>query len=690
MKRSRNKIIVLIMLLAMILGTTGTAAPLVQSTVQENAPVQRIQEIVSLRETNSETYLLSNGNYECVIYAGDKYYRDGRNALKPIDNTLVLDEVTAKTDRRHYKNTANSFQVTFSDSEIPTVTMTKGSHGITFRTDSASGGNPFHTTADSKAVTVGAVRNCNTLTQLTDTGSDTIMYTNAFYNTDIVYVLQNDALKEYIVLKSSHAPNVFRFRFSMEGLTLEAKGSTGVFLDENKEEVFRLDQLFAIDGTGEMTEDLSYTFTPVKGGRDILITITLDEAYLTADDRVYPVVIDPSVMISSAKTADASVYSAKPDTNYQMEKRLRTGRDTTYGKRRAYLRFDMPSSIPAANVTESVLALKKYSGVDPATRAYRCQAGWSSGTITWNNMPAFTMENLSSESERRSSGSAWFEMDVTDIVKKWLDGSWENYGFAVRHYLETNTEQWTTFYSSDAPSPHKPELHITYTGGDSNPPTEPPALPSVTLNLQYDYAYASGNASAASTIAGQAQTLKNFFGDYGLDVILSTPSRKQSYADAHVNEYDVEDSFCENSSEIEIKDNHFKNAYNILYRISTPNTSSLTMMYVGHNVCFVDADYGHQFNASSMVPLRGLASNSKRIMVITDTRGGIQETLTAIHEFGHMFGITDHYRSDHPPKANTSRYCIYGDRKDEINSVSSGIICPGCVAQMMANIDDYS
>ena len=469
MKRSRNKIIVLILLLAMSIATLGAAAPLVQSAIQDAASVERIQEVVALRETDSETYLLSDGSYECVIYAGDKYYRDSHNTLKLIDNTLTLDDATAKTEKRHYKNTANSFQVTFSDSEKPTVTMAKDSQGITFQAETASGGNPLHITADSKAVTVGAVRNCDTLTQLTDTGNDTITYTNAFYNTDIVYVLQNDALKEYIVLKNKSAPNAITFRFTTNGLTLEESNGVGIFLNENKEEVFRLDRLFAVDGNNEMTEELDYTFTPVKGSEDILVTVTLNEAYLTAEERVFPVVIDPSVMVSSAQTADASVYSAKPDTNYQVEKRLRTGKDTTYGKRRSYLRFSLPDVIIESNITSATLDIKKHSGVAPTIRAYQCNRYWSSKTITWNNKPDYTVVNISSEAVPRSSGSAWYQMDVTNIVSYWQDYPEDCFGFVVRDNKESDTDHWTTFYSSDAPSPNKPELHIYYIADDDVP-----------------------------------------------------------------------------------------------------------------------------------------------------------------------------------------------------------------------------
>lgn len=48
-------------------------------------------------------------------------------------------------------------------------------------------------------------------------------------------------------------------------------------------------------------------------------------------------------------------------------------------------------------------------------------------------------------------------------MKYWLAGTYSNYGFLLKEPSETNSSQKTKFYSSDAPSPNKPELVIEYT-----------------------------------------------------------------------------------------------------------------------------------------------------------------------------------------------------------------------------------
>ena len=52
-----------------------------ESTVSASEAVTRVQEIEFLREKNSETYLMSDGKFECVVYADNKYYMDANEEL---------------------------------------------------------------------------------------------------------------------------------------------------------------------------------------------------------------------------------------------------------------------------------------------------------------------------------------------------------------------------------------------------------------------------------------------------------------------------------------------------------------------------------------------------------------------------------------------------------------------------------
>lgn len=137
------------------------------------------------------------------------------------------------------------------------------------------------------------------------------------------------------------------------------------------------------------------------------IRITVDEAYLADKSRAYPVVIDPSVMITGASvTYDSYVSYNFPDRKFYLEDYLRTGKDEPYGTRRTYIKFSLPTNIPAANVTSAYLRLEKYSGVNPVAKACRVTGNWQSSEIKWNNKPDYTYA-YASEYAYNDSGSWW-------------------------------------------------------------------------------------------------------------------------------------------------------------------------------------------------------------------------------------------------------------------------------------------
>lgn len=434
-----------------------TTLPAMEGAVGTEPMRTRVQELEGLRETNAETYLMSDGTYECVVYAEDKYYWDDSGDLLEIDNSIV--PLSTSKVGAPYKNTGNAFDVYFSSAGTPTVSMQYRGRGISF-SPAVDSKNEVMSTQSVSAMAVGKVENCSTLAELTPTGDNTVRYANAFGTADLVYVLTSSALKEYIILENNTAQTTYQFAVTLDGLTVQQTGDVVLLVDDSGSTVFTLGSLFAVDAAGVMTDALTYTVTSDGTLNGFILTITLDSDYLNDIERAFPVVIDPSVLVSSSQTADASVSSEFSDYNYYLNTRLWTGRNDGYGIRRSYLRFVIPTSIPAGSVTYASLDLEYAAGVTPTVRAYKATQSWSSSTITWNNKPT-TASAGSLNAVVRSGSSSWYSMNVTTIVKAWNNGE-ANYGFEVRDINESDATHWTNFYSSDEASPHKPELRITY------------------------------------------------------------------------------------------------------------------------------------------------------------------------------------------------------------------------------------
>ena len=83
----KSRLLALFMAFVLLFSSVSFAVSAEPVPVAE-APV-RVSEVENLRETNSETYLLSDGTYECVVYAYDKYYKAADNTLQLTSSKIV-------------------------------------------------------------------------------------------------------------------------------------------------------------------------------------------------------------------------------------------------------------------------------------------------------------------------------------------------------------------------------------------------------------------------------------------------------------------------------------------------------------------------------------------------------------------------------------------------------------------------
>lgn len=408
-----------------------------------------VRELTELRSTDSSTFLRDDGTYECVIYSEDKFYRNAGGEMTEIDNSIVNTNFTRNSLNYKFANAANDVRFFFADGETSSVSADYDGHFVSF----------IPINANNVIAVKDAQYQHKTIGGYSLHGKNTVAYPNLFKNADFVYAANSDCLKEYIIMKCADAPLTYSFFVESDCEILQAEDGSVRFSDSFGECVFELEKLFAVDSAGAYTDEMSFTLSPVRDGT--IISFSVPQSFISASERVFPVLIDPSVMVTGKdKTQDAFVSSKNSDTNYYVDQYLRTGRSSSYNISRTYIRFTIPSTV-GGTVTNAYLRMEKQGGSTPQTRAYRVTSSWSSKNITWNTKPGNSTTDVSTVAAADSGN--WFKMGVTSIVRDWVSGARSNYGFVVKDNTESGTSQWTTFYSSDAESPHKPELHITYT-----------------------------------------------------------------------------------------------------------------------------------------------------------------------------------------------------------------------------------
>lgn len=422
--------------------------------VAGGAHAQGTAEIVGLRDATSKTHDLGGGKREWVGYSEPVHYKDKNGAYQEIDNSLVAENARIDGVDYAFRNGANLYSVWFASKSVEAGLVRIESQG-----KSVSFG-PEGTRASDATKTADA--SSRMLTEMTY-GQSLLTYPEAFPGVDLLYEPKSLGVKEYLVLKGPEVQNDFTFNLSSSGLTAKETSGRISFLDDQGEEVFWVGNLFAVDNAGVSTD--AVTCSLVQDGGRYQLKVTVDKAYLSAAERAYPVVVDPTVIISSSATPDSFVSSLYPNNNYYLQSYLRTGNYTDYGIRRTYIKFDLSglSNIYADNVTAAWVRLEKYGGGGtPQVAGYRVTGSWTSSTITWNNKPGYSTATGDHSDYAYNDSGAWWRMDnCATLVRNWLRGTYSNYGLCIKDHVEDGTV-WTHFYSSDAASPHKPELHIQY------------------------------------------------------------------------------------------------------------------------------------------------------------------------------------------------------------------------------------
>lgn len=88
----------------------------------------------------------------------------------------------------------------------------------------------------------------------------------------------------------------------------------------------------------------------------------------------------------------------------------------------------------------------------------RVTSSWDELTITWSNQPSVDNHVWSSKDVSQSLG--WFDIDVTDLVTSWVNGTYTDYGMMLN--VTENASDFRMFYSSEYVGDYKPRLMIVY------------------------------------------------------------------------------------------------------------------------------------------------------------------------------------------------------------------------------------
>lgn len=704
----QKRIIALVLFIVLMFGLAPSTATALELTALETESATDSSEVISLRDENIKHYNMGNGTLQAVAYSHPVHELDSKGNWQDIDFGLKLNE-TQSSDMYSNKAAGASFAANYTPSQ-PLMTLSSNDTSISMSLTTTSAGSVAHrsTTTAIAAKVTNPENNFRTIEDAKSaTFSSKVLYEDVLPGVDLEYIVDPGTVKENIIVNNRTSHYEYVFMLDLSGLypVIQSDGSIIVYNEDTDAQEYELPVPFMYDSLGNISEDVTYTLS--ESGNAYSLTVTANANWINAEDRSFPVTIDPTYVVSTTSVDDTYIDSDYPDTAHGARHRLwiRSNRVT-------YIKVPA-TSIPAyADLTWAALTAFYYyfDYVDSGSTgisAHKVTGGsWNENTLTWNSIANVSNYGLATTplDTKEASGSVGATVDnpaqidfvITSAVQSWLSGTSPDYGIGLK-YVEGSSNLSVILRSYESSYDYRPRITYQYSVPYST-------VCSVDLELIYDQAYDSRYSDAQARINREAEILKEFFlSEFCIQVNTSTPTSFASYADSNCSaSYSAacthaDSNSCRNSSfangQIALQDLHHKNIHNILLRIPSPSsTTSVKMAYTGHSTCA----YGSAFDTCLDSPSNGLAYPDLHIMLITNPSGEASETLTMIHEMGHMFGIIDHYGQDCPSTdtmqdtdSEYSRYCIYGELKDNY-SVDNITICQGCRNRVTENRDNYN
>ncbi len=427
-----------------------------------------LSEVISRREENVKHFDIGNGMYQAVTYGTAIHRKDSNGEWQDIDNRLLLDSknnIYSTADGRTQAAVStgtNTPLISISENGY-TISMTP----VTTSRLSSSAEIVNHPTKDFDNISGASIKE---VAEISNTSS--VKYSNVFTATDIEYVLESNDIKENIIVKSPQSSYEYSFRLSVNNLIPVLK-QTGdiVFLDnETSEEKYHIPAPFMFDASSELSYDVYYRLDEGKDG--FTITVVANPEWANAEDRVFPITIDPTIQKSIV--FDTYINSSSPTTNYGSSSELWIS-----SSKISFLRCTMPTiptgcSFYAANLYVYYYYYSNVTDGGLTAGAYQVMNSWSetgANGLTWNIAQPSTSTYISSTrlstgymSGSRgaySSSPKTTSFDVTNAAASWYANSNTNYGIALKY--ESGTNGSVILKSYEAGEDYRAYFVITYT-----------------------------------------------------------------------------------------------------------------------------------------------------------------------------------------------------------------------------------
>lgn len=473
----------------------------------EEADAKIVREVTELREESVKHFLCEDGSYIAATYSTPVHYKEN-GEWKEIDNSLSLDRTTlSESGKPTYTTKAGGLDVSipqsFSDGQK--ITAQNKGYKIGFGVNSDQKDVSLEAYASVveletlssntevvKLDTVKSINNVSTASTLdsndieahnaklmtVDNQSSAVKYKEIMPDTDFEYIVTSNSVKENIVVYEPQSEYTYSFDMDFDGLTpvINPDNSISLIEPNNPDEtIFFIEAPYMYDSNNE--ESIEIEMSLVSNGDEYVMTLVANAEWINSPERVFPVVIDPTIQLLNSSISDVFVIDGLYANSPRIKNELRVGRNLA-NVTRTYIKMTLPENVPEGSIVNSAsFTLKKDDyfqallADDVSVRVYDCcnVGSWNIDTISWNNQPF----NNSDNGYKSTSGAIWlssisansdrssYSFNITEAVQRWINKGTNN-GLMLASSNESSKTQVDFCSSRVSNESNRPTMSFSY------------------------------------------------------------------------------------------------------------------------------------------------------------------------------------------------------------------------------------
>ena len=451
-----------------------------ESVVTENEETQQVLfEMEEYREQTEKRYRLSDGSIFAAQYGMDIHYESEEGIWEEIDNRFLYEAAETTDDFNGYRSAEGTVEFKFvpqiQEGEI--VKITQDDYSVGFQMVTASeeqtGGmdsriKTEEVTADPEGVFIeflkGEVLNAEEVpaelaavpvamsveedevtwidvdiptsqedTDLlagakADIAVSSVGYANVFPGVSLQYVLAGSSLKEYILVNEKSDSYSYDFVMHLKNLKPQMQDDGSILLNnqENGTAVYEIPAGYMTDAAAVYSDAIDMSITEIGEG-NWLLNITADEEWINAEERVFPVQIDPTLnklQTSLDNIRGCYVDENDPKSEFENGGLLEVGVDSGGNETRSYIQFRNLPILPANSVicsAASYLRMVSYSNAELPNLSINVKeipgnVSWDH-KFTWKSQPSSSNVVMDYQNIGVNDNETYRSWNITELIK---------------------------------------------------------------------------------------------------------------------------------------------------------------------------------------------------------------------------------------------------------------------------------